>query len=284
MTINAPENTVNWQVNLTEHFSVSNLYFVNNGQANRVSLAAAERNSATDPLRFTVKCDHPFTLRVHAAGVTKDFQIEAGEHTFLLGDAEPQEEKCASLSVKALSVDGTCPITKAQIENAIDFVYFTNEGSGLLSSYAVNAKGDGIFNLSTIGRPTPGVKVEGKGALSAIGYEQSVSLSRSHYAAGNEGFMLCAKASTDTRVVRMLVTVGKGAKGILTASLSDASAPAQSFRLEEGQYLLEIPYSAASESRYLLVKWCLDNGALSTSQKEDPALTVSLEGILLSKE
>ena len=283
VTINAPENTVNWQVNLTEHFSVSNLYFVNNGQANRVSLAAAERNSATDPLRFTVKCDHPFTLRVGVAGVTKDFQIEAGEHTFLLGDGQAEKEKSASLSVTAAPVSDGCPLSKEQTERARCFVYFTDKGKNSLSSYA-KVKGEGIFNLSTVGRPTPTVTFGAKSSLESLGYSESRTLSRSYYAGGNEGFMLCADASEKTQTLTLLVTVGAGAKGVLTASLSDASAKEQTLTLEEGRHLITIPYSAASEGRYLLVKWCLDNGALSTSKKEDPALTVSLEGILLSNE
>ena len=96
--------------------------------------------------------------------------------------------------------------------------------------------------------------------------------------------MLCADAPEKKQTLTLLVTVGDGAKGVLTASLSDASAKEQTLTLEEGRHLITIPYSAASEGRYLLVKWCLDNGALSTSKEEDPALTVSLEGILLSNE
>ena len=53
--------------------------------------------------------------------------------------------------------------------------------------------------------------------------------------------------------------------------------------LGEGRHLITIPYSAASEGRYLLVKWCLDNSTLQTDKTEDPAFWVSLEGILLSK-
>lgn len=282
VTINAPENTVDWQVNLTEQFSVSNLYFVHNGQANRVSLAAAERNSATDPLRFTVKCDHPFTLRLSAAGVSKDYQIKAGEHTYLLGNTQAENEKTASLSITSAPVSEGCPLSKEQIDGARCFIYFQNKGESTLSSYS-KIKGEGIFNLSTVGRPTPTVTVGEKSALESLGYNGSRTLSRSYYAGGNEGFMLCADASKEQQTLTLLVTVGAGAKGILSASLSDASAKEQTLTLGEGRHLITIPYSAASEGRYLLVKWCLDNSTIKTDKTEDPAFWVSLEGILLSK-
>ena len=284
ISINAPKNTVDWQVNLTEHFSVSNLYFVHNGQTNRVSLAAAERNSAADPLRFSVKCDQPFTLRVTGAGITKEYQLEAGEHTFMHGEQQPAQEETASLSVNALSLkESDCPLTAEQIEKASDFLYFVTGGKSTLSSYASLKKGDALFNLSTVGRPTPGVTVENGTSLSALGYDDSRALSRYYYAGGNEGFMFCAKAGTEQKTLRVLVSVGENAKGILSASLSDASAKECSISLDPGRYLIEIPYSAASDGRYLLVKWCLDNSALKTDKTEDPNLTVCLEGVLLSQ-
>ena len=40
LKINAPENQITWTANLTEENGVSNLYYVNDGKVNRVSLAA----------------------------------------------------------------------------------------------------------------------------------------------------------------------------------------------------------------------------------------------------
>ncbi|MBE6544391.1 MAG: hypothetical protein E7675_08330 [Ruminococcaceae bacterium] len=283
VSINAPENTVNWNVKLTEHFSVSNLYFVHNGVENRVSLAAAKRNSESDPLIFSVKCDKPFKLSLTACGVTKVYELTEGINTFCHGDGAFTDERVSSLSIKTTPVDEVkAEDIKAVAESAIDFVYFKNGSGKKLSAYTAGKKSGELYNFSTVGRPSTSLTSTDTQLLGDMGYSDAKGLSRCYYLAGNEGFMFCSKALTEQRVLRVTVTVGKGAEGLFTAALSDASEQSVSVSLKEGSYVIEVPYSAASDGRYLLVKWTLDNSSVKTSATEDKSLTVSMESVILS--
>lgn len=283
VSINAPENTVNWNVSLIEHYSVSNLYFVHDGVENRVSLAAAQRNSASDPLIFSVKCDKPFTLKVTACGVTKEYEISEGISTFCHGSEKAADKKVSSLSIKATPVDkaGMDEI-KNCIDTAEDFVYFKKGTGTKLSQYTAGKKSGELYNFSTVGRPAPSVGCSNAENLDDAGYADAAALSRYYYAAGNEGFMFCSRAVSDQRVLRVLVSVGKGSGGVLSAALSDASEKSVSIALTEGSYIVEIPYSSASDDRYLLVKWTLDNSVAKTEATENKDLTVSLEAVVLN--
>ena len=97
LKINAPENQITWTANLTEENGSSNLYYVNDGKVNRVSLAAGARNSASAPMTFTVKAERAFRLRVNAAGTSAIHEIAAGTHTYRIGTGD--EGKHASLGV-----------------------------------------------------------------------------------------------------------------------------------------------------------------------------------------
>lgn len=282
ISINAPENRIEWNVFLDEHFSVSNLYFVHKGEENRVSLAAAKRNSAADPLIFSVKCDKPFTLKVSAAGTTKEYEIPAGISTFCLGEQPTSDQKKSTLSIKAT------PLNEYGIDNlkndtnsSLDFVYFNNGGEEKISEHTSGKKTGELYNFSTVGRPSPSAVYNKSDTLSKIGYADGYTMTRYFYTAGNEGFMFCSKAMTDKRSLLVIVTVGKDSKGVFTASLSDASEDMVSLELGEGSYVVEIPYAASSDGRYLLAKWTIDNSKIPTTSKENKNITVSLDAVIL---
>ncbi len=293
VTIAAPENKVNWNVNLTEHHSISNLYYSYEGTANRVSLAAAQRSIADDDLVFSVKADHPFKLTVTASGVTKEYDIEAGIHTYRHTSNNKNSENKPSLSVSSSSFDVSknC-FAKEALDNSLDYVYFTssvNESVKDGISYQAGKLSGKIFNLNTVGRPVYSnsdlLTVKNNSALVSLGLNGAKTLGKYYYTMGNEGFMLCSEASKEMRTLRIAVSVSGGAKGIISASLSDASASTVSLKLDEGDYVIEIPYCAASEGRYLLVKWTLDNESLrlDSSKIEDKSMSVGISAVVLEE-
>lgn len=287
VTINAPENKVYWNVKLSEHHSISNLYFCHGGEANRVSLAAGERSNADEDLIFSVKADKPFTLVVTASGETKEYEIAAGETTI----RHTKNKAAATVSAIELYAVGfnneedKAAITKEKADAALDYVCFTSKENDAIKDGVAYQSGKLrglIYNVNTVGK-SPLIEPksllnEANSDVAALGYTGATELSRYYYKMGNEGFMLCAEATKQTRTLKLVVSVAEGTKATITASVSDASAKSQSLTLEGGKYIVTIPYSAASDGRYLFVKWTIDNAATKGvgSAAENKAVNVGL--------
>lgn len=278
LKVNAPENQITWTANLAEENGVSNLYYVHKGQVNRVSLAAAARRSAGAPMTFTVKAERAFRLRVNAAGTSAIYEIAAGTHTYRIGKGD--EGEAASLGVVSRPLSGNAALVNSSAAaSAKDYVYFTNtENKGIVDGvpYQAGKQSGLIYNVNTVGQ-SPAVAAgsltrSGSPEMAGLGYAEAVKLTRRYFAAGNEGFMLCAKASNSLQTLRLVVETD--AAGVLTAALSDASAPPVSLSIANGTYVVDIPFTAASQNRYLLVKWTVDNEKAKSG-------SVSLLGALL---
>lgn len=263
LKIQAPENQITWTANLTEENGVSNLYYVHNGQVNRVSLAAGARKGALDPMTFTVKAERAFRLRVNAAGTSAIYEIKAGTHTYRIGTGG--ESHPASLGVVSRPLSGNTALVNADAASSFkDSVYFTDtENSAILDGipYQAGKRSGLIYNVNTVGRSqafAAGSLIRSASPdMTGLGYANAVKLTRRYFAAGNEGFMLCAKATNSLQTLRLVVETDSD--GILTALLSDASAAAVTLKVSNGTYVVDIPFTASSVNRYLLVKWTVDN-------------------------
>lgn len=286
VNINAPENNVSWDVRLTEEFSVSNLFFAHNGEENRVSLAAGRRVSAADPLTFSVKAEKPFHLTVTAAGQKAEYDIPAGTSTFRLGEKSDENRNEAKIGFSAMDFEKNKE--KISVLSPIDSVYFTKEANKNITdglSWQHGILLGKIRNLNTVGLNTEKrenllAKTENQ-ALREAGYADAVTLWKHYYLGGDEGFMLCAEAGRDLRTLRLCVSVSKGSCGRICAFLSDASAKEIQFCLPEGEYILDIPYVAATEGSYLFVKWTVCNEMILNSDSETEIETSSV-GISLA--
>lgn len=261
VTLNAPENTIVWNANLTEHHSISNLYFVHEGVANRVSLAAAKRTSADEDFIFSVQAEQPCKLVLTAAGVTKEYEITAGLSTF---KQEGSDHTAAAPAIAASAL----PAAALTEDGAVDSVYFTETEDESITDglkCRTGMKKGLLFNVNTVGLST----YQDANALQVVSDAGTVTLRKPYYKMGNDGFILCAEAKKTTRTLKLYVSVSEGAEGTVTASLSDASAPAVKLQLTAGEHVVEIPYSAASDGRYLLVKFVLDNDTLAEGSEKD---------------
>lgn len=279
LKINAPENQITWTANLTEENGVSNLYYVNDGKVNRVSLAAGARNSASAPMTFTVKAERAFRLRVNAAGTSAIYEIAAGTHTYRIGTGD--EGKHASLGVVSRPLAGNTALVNSSVAaSAKDYIYFTDtKNTSILDGITCQAgrRSGLIYNVNTVGRSQAfaagSLTHSASPDMAGLGYAGAVKLTRSYFAAGNEGFMLCAKATNSLQTLRLVVEVDSSA-GILSAALSDASASQVTLKVSNGTYVIDIPFTASSVNRYLLVKWTVDNEAAKSG-------SVSLLGAFL---
>ncbi|MCL2487150.1 MAG: hypothetical protein FWE80_00520 [Oscillospiraceae bacterium] len=278
---NAPENTITWDVRLTETHGIERLYMKHAGVANRVTLMAEERVSGKDAVQFSVTAEQAFTLTVRNGSREQTYAVQPGTHTYTLageaGSAAYLGAKARTLSESGLSA--------ADIAAAADYVIF-----GLYEDNSITdglkrqeSKGTGLIrNVNTVGYPA---KQKGNPVIwrdspdmQKLGFAGAVEAVKPIHNYGAEGFMFTVPADNRLRTVWVIVGV-EGGTGELTATLSDASCEpevitvADGVSLPEGSYVMEIPYIAADDGRYLLVKWT--NAGRSGS--------VSLKGIILTE-
>jgi len=258
--MNAPENTINWNIRLTEEHGVSDIYYKHNGVANRVNLLANARASAKDPVTFTVKTDNPFTLNVKNGSIRMAYSIPAG--TSILGIAG-ESGKTARLDI-GYSMDFS-DFESSKLSASMDYVMFgptqdTTVYDGL--SYQVRKGADLIKNVNTIGfsqvSATNPPTYRDSAELRTLGAANAREAVKAPHLYGNEGFMFTVPANNELQTVTMLIGV-TGGEAEISAMLLDASAPNKAIRLAGGDtesvYAVSIPYRAAKDGHHMLVKF-----------------------------
>lgn len=244
---NAAANTVDWYPALTEGYGVEKLRF---GE-NQMSLSVAARETAESPVSFTVEAKRSFTLRIHLNGETYEQVIPVGRSSYTFGEETEGKGGYLGVSVRPLSgVENALPadaldvitVTETLNETVTDGIQYRTDGKGLL--YNVNSVGY-YWGGSESYVQNP-VKVE-KGRWVKTSVPD-----------GDEGFMAMAPADGTLKTLRLIVGV-EGATAELKAHLSDAADAAVDLRLEEGDYVIDLPYRADGADRNLLAQWVLDN-------------------------
>ncbi|MDR0670889.1 MAG: hypothetical protein LBF64_01095, partial [Oscillospiraceae bacterium] len=255
ITLDAPQNTVNWNMQLTEGNGIDNLWMA----GHTFSVRAAPRPTAESAVEITVRAERPFTLKVKNGDAVQTFAVEAGENTFAVAGADTGEG--AYLAGKTAALAGFDPAESG------DYVLFTNAPNSAVTDGLKNQAGsnpDGnIYNINTIGYRNASVRKSETLPAGAERYEYVKTGVR-------DGFMVMAKAGTDMQTLRLALGV-KNASAVITASLSDASAPEFSKTVSAGPaetaFLVEIPYRAASDDNYLIVKYTITSGSGEVSLK-----------------
>lgn len=281
VTLNAPANTVNWNINLVEEHGISNLYMKHKGAVNRISLSAAKRKSAASPVKITVTATKDFTLNVSSNGVERTIQVKAGTSDYTIAGKDAEE---AYLTAAAYKFDAAnSGLRKKQLDaDATDYVVFTSQTNKQIKDGIQNRlqKSNFIYNINTIGyragsTENPMILADNKEA-SALGFKNAKSIGKAGYSEGEEGFMLMVPADNSLKTLKVLVGV-RNAKVTITSSLSDESRQRQSQVLygndKEQTYLVEIPYRASADGNYLLVENVIERGNLNG--------TITLKGIFL---
>lgn len=123
--IHAPENTIDWQIRLTEGFGVDNLYFIGPEGENFVNLSCKERVSETSGAELTVKADHDFTLHVTVAGQEETIAVKAGEHSYTIGGKDGKESSLGIRTAKAAEQS----FSAEKLEEADSAVIFGEQGT-----------------------------------------------------------------------------------------------------------------------------------------------------------
>ena len=279
LKMDAPNNTINWNIRLSEEHGVSNLWLKHNGAVNRVSLLAKDRKSAKDPVTFTVNAERPFILKVTNNGATQTFNIPAGtsEHTMggISGNSPRLEAYAYQYSGEGLSA--------ATLAGAEDYVTF---GSSIDASvidglgYQIR-KGAGLIkNVNTIGEsPLTVVPVYRDNAqLQALGVAGAREVTRGTSSKGKQGFMFEVPADNTARTVTVILGI-TGGNAEVRADLMDASARPISLVLTGGTgetvYAVDIPYRGGRDGHNLLVR--ILHTATSGSA------VIALKGMILSE-
>lgn len=280
VTLDAPNNTVNWNINLTEEHGIRDLYMNVPGKGeNRISLIAEERSSSSAPVSLEVQCDKDFTLKVSRDGEEETISVGAGIHTYRLGGTEG-EEPYLGLAARDFELYG---LTAEDFTEAEDYVYFTAQEDETIQDglkCQVGGEADFIYNVNTVGCPA-------KSSLNPVTYRENEELAdlslagaqdcvRESYELGNDGFMFMAPADQTMRTLKAVVGV-QGGEAVIQAGISDASSRRVSQVLKGGKeekvYVVEIPYRASGEGQNLLVEYTI------TSKEGN----ISLKGILAEK-
>ncbi len=262
--MNAPANTITWDVRLPEEHGISNLYMKHEGQVNRVSLNAAKRISSKDPVAFTVEAQKPFTLVVKNGAASQTYQVEAGTHSYTLGTGAGNTPRVGVRVIPLADADPAV-LSKAAIENAKDYVLFDSTPDASIKNglqQQVRKGGNLIQNVNTIGFAANSagnpIAVRGSAAVQALGFADAQEVVKNPHGYGSEGFMFTVPANNTLQTVFALVGVENGAASI-TASLSDDSSPVAKVNLtggaQESVYLVEIPYRASDDMYRVFVKF-----------------------------
>lgn len=80
--IDAPNNTIEWRISLTEKHGIKDIRFKNE----KVSLVSEERNSESDRIVLTVDSDIKFKLKVIQNNKTHEVDIKSGNRKYSIGE------------------------------------------------------------------------------------------------------------------------------------------------------------------------------------------------------
>lgn len=282
VTLDAPDNVINWTINLAEGHGISNLYMNNQDTGvNRVSLSAGSRVSQTSAVDITVICDKAFTLNVKHNGETHTIEIASGTHSYNLGGTDGENPPYLSAVARYLS---DYELASETFENAKDYVYFTGVPNELIDDGLKNQmqKSDCIYNVNTVGYRASSsanpVIISDNAVLNQLGFSGAKDYSKASHVHGKEGFMLMAPATTSFQTLKVIVGV-QNATATISAALSDASAKSTYQTIGGGEneeiYAAEIPYASASDGNSILVKYVINEDAYGKKGK------ISLKGIIL---
>lgn len=277
----AAENTVNWSIRLTEEHGIDDLRYIHNGVENIVSFMAEKRESATDPVTFSVIAKEPFTLIVSNGDITQTYDVQAGVNLFAI-DGESGEAPTMSMRAGPLD-DVQAALTPARFEAAEDAVLFGAEADASIYDglqYQDGKKAGLIRNVNTIGYSSVQAgnppRYQGSDAMQELGFAGAREVVKNYNSAGNEGFMFTVPAGNRLRTLTAIVGVQNGTAQF-TADVTDASSPTQTVTLtggsQESVYVVEVPYRASKDGYHVLVKYTVTS----------PGGSVSLKGILLEE-
>ena len=283
--LNAPENTVNWDLRLTEENGISNLYMCHDGQPVRVSLSMEERTGSESPADITVTATEPVTLHVLNGDVEVTLDVPAGTTNYHIDGVEDEAEPYLSAAAHPFQADDASLTKEALDANAADYVVFSTETDESIDDglqYQAGKKAGLITNVNTVGfradsSQSP-VELSTSAEMEALGFSGAQSLTKGAYSLGEEGFMFTVPATNESKTVKLIVGV-QNTTATLTAALSDASSPRVSRTLyggeEESTYVVEIPYRAGGdEDRHLLVQYEAERASKGSG-------SVSIKGIIL---
>jgi len=289
LRMDAPNNSIGWNIRLVEEHGVSDLWFKHNGVANRVSLLAEARTSANDPVTFTVTAEHAFTLRVrNNNGLEQAIDVPAGTSTYTAsgkaGNApmlaiHPELYSEAELSAETLSA-------------AVDYVTFgAGDNASVIDGIKNQIRKDTglINNVNTIGetwaRSGYALNNRANAQMTELGIIGAREVTRGTGSSGTvggtrgrQGFMFEIAAGNKPRTATVIVGV-TGGNAEIRAELMDASVPRVSATLTGGAsetiYAVEIPFLAASDGHNMIVK------ILHDSTTGDAV--IALKGIILNE-
>lgn len=275
----AAENTVNWSIRLTEEHGIDDLRYIHNGVENIVSFMAEKRQSAKDPVSFTVIAKEPFTLIVDNGDITATYDVQAGVNLFTI-DGESGKAPTMSMQVREFA-DAKATLTPARFQAAADTVLFSTTADNTIYDglvYQSGKKAGLIRNVNTIGYSSVQTnnppRYQASTTMQGLGFAGAQDVVKSHNNAGNEGFMFTLPADNKLRTLTAIVGVQNGTAQFV-ADVTDGSSPSQTATLvggtQESVYTVEIPYRASKDGYHVLVKYTLTSSSGS----------VSLKGILL---
>jgi hypothetical protein len=156
---------------------------------------------------------------------------------------------------------------------------------GLKNQTGSNAKKD-IYNINTIGYRDSSLRssetisaLVGRQAFEYVKKMKPDKIGPNGSGTGGigDGFMAMARADNSLRTMKLVVGV-KNAVAVINASLSDASAPAYSKTIQAGsseeEYIIEIPYRAASDGQHLMARYTIAQALAEDGE-------VSLKAVML---
>lgn len=279
--IHAPENTIDWQIRLTEAFGVDNLYFCGPEGENFVDLSCEERISDTSGAEISVKADHDFFLHVTVAGQEETIEVKAGEHSYTI-DGEDGEESHLGIRTAKAAEQSFAAEKLEEADSAVVFGEQETDGEtvGLPGQIAKGNKK--IFNVNTVGffrtdgrYPT---ELRDSASLQGVGVSGAKEYVKSTSPYGGEGFMFMAPASNELQTVKALIGVKNGTAKV-EADLLDASEVTEEAELSGGEeetvYAVEVPFCAAGDTELMVT--------VTMEQENGVPGEISLKAILLEE-
>lgn len=266
LDLNAPENTITWNLQLAEANGIDKLYMCHDGVENRINLHMTERVSASAPAEITVTAKQDFKLIVNNGDINKIINVKAGTNTYHI---DGEAKNAASMTVAVRPVVDDNNITAKELKQAKDYVTFTESKDKSYDDGIQNRiqKSGQIYNVNTIGYRADStqnpIKLVNNNMFQKAGIDNAQSVKRSGYTEGEEGFMLMAPATNEMQTLKILIGI-KDASATVKAAISDASSTNQSYVLtgtnQEQEYIVEIPYSAEKSGRNLLFEYVIEKG------------------------
>lgn len=266
VTLSAPKNEVNWNLKLSEECGIDNLYMA----GDRISLRADKRASADSGTTITVSATKPFTLNVTIDGVKNTFEVPAGETSYAVEGTENNPAYLGGI-VSGFQQSGI------DLAGSRDYVLFQNEDDnavvdGLKKQFG--KEDSSLYNINTIGFRNASVQK----SSAMDGLVEGKELFEYVKTGERDGFMVMAKAGHDLKTMKLVLGV-QNAKATVKASLSDASQ--QNFTKtitagdEEHVVMVEIPFRAASDGKYLMAEYRIAQNQSGKTGK------ITLKGVIL---